>query len=239
MIRFMLIIFLSLCTNSLAQDDILARIDNFRVPFDQFTFHVKLENYKNDKLIETAKFKCYVGGNDRTVVVASRFSKHNKLKILYFKDNMWALIGDSKRPLKMTPMQRLMGNAANGDVARINYTQDYHAKVLNKETIDNIPCLKVELTAKRESTTYHKIIMYVKSSNFQPIKAEHFLISGKLFKTSYFDKYKKVNDRMILCQFTIYDALRKDSKTVFSYSDFKKEKLPNKYFNKNYLIYIR
>lgn len=233
-----LILITVLCCTSFAQENILKKIDKFRVPFNQFTFNLTLDSYKNEALTETAKFKCYVGGEDRTVVVASQFSKHNKLKILYFKDNMWALVGNSKRPLKMTPMQRLMGNAANGDVARINYTQDYNAEIIEKIDLDNTPCLKVELTAKNASTTYHRIIMYVKAANYQPVKAEHYLISGKLFKTTIFNKYRKLNNQTILYEFTIYDELKKNSKTVFTYSDFKSENLPDKYFNKNYLIYI-
>ena len=35
-------------------------------------------------------------------------------------DDMWVYLPDTSRPIRITPLERLSGDASNGDVARTN-----------------------------------------------------------------------------------------------------------------------
>ena len=39
-------------------------------------------------------------------------------KVLMLGDDFWLLMPDSQRPLRITPMQKLLGDASTGDIVR-------------------------------------------------------------------------------------------------------------------------
>lgn len=217
---------------------ILNRIDHFRVPFNDFLIRIRITSYEKERIKETAVFDAYISGAEKSLVIAKDY-KTKDLKLLYVEENMWVHLPHTYRPLRITPVQRLMGEASNGDVARVNLSGDYEVERLGTVNLDGVLCLKLKLTAKKKSATYHRIILYVREKDYRSVRAEFFLLSGKHFKTAHYDEYRPIAGKMILSKMTIFDALRKGSKTVFEYILIQEKNLPSKYFNKNYLIHIK
>lgn len=217
---------------------ILNRIDHFRVPFNDFFIRIRITSYEKERIKETAVFDAYISGAEKSLVIAKDY-KTKDLKLLYVEENMWVHLPHTYRPLRITPVQRLMGEASNGDVARVNLSGDYEVERLGTVNLDGVLCLKLKLTAKKKSATYHRIILYVREKDYRSVRAEFFLLSGKHFKTAHYDEYRPIAGKMILSKMTIFDALRKGSKTVFEYILIQEKNLPSKYFNKNYLIHIK
>lgn len=217
---------------------ILNRIDHFRVPFNDFFIRIRIISYEKERIKETAVFDAYISGAEKSLVIAKDY-KTKDLKLLYVEENMWVHLPHTYRPLRITPVQRLMGEASNGDVARVNLSGDYEVERLGTVNLDGVLCLKLKLTAKKKSATYHRIILYVREKDYRSVRAEFFLLSGKHFKTAHYDEYRPIAGKMILSKMTIFDALRKGSKTVFEYILIQEKNLPSKYFNKNYLIHIK
>jgi len=232
------IILLLLATTSFAQEKLLEKIDKFRVPYREFLVRTRITTYENDKLKETAVFDAYIKGNDKSLVVAKKY-KTKGMKLLYVHENMWIQLPNARRPIRITPIQRLMGEASNGDVARVSFSDDYSAQIMGKIKIDDIACYQIRLLAQKKSATYHKIILFARKRDYRPVKAEYYLVSGKHIKTAYFKKYKPVAGKMVLKKMIIFDELKKTGKTIFEYVKFEPRKLPVKYFNKNYLIHVR
>ncbi|MFZ5518848.1 MAG: outer membrane lipoprotein-sorting protein [Candidatus Zhuqueibacterota bacterium] len=226
-----------LATAAFAQEDILKKIDAFRVPYQEFLVRTKITTYENDELKETAIFDAYMNGNDKSLVVA-REHKTKGMKLLYVEENMWVQLPNSQRPIRITPIQRLMGEASNGDVARVSLADDYTAGMIAGETVNEIACHKLQLLAKKKTATYHKIILYVRQGDYRPVKAEYFVTSGKHIKTAFFETFRSFAGKVILEKMIIYDELNKNSKTIFEYLKIEEKKIPVKYFNKNYLIHV-
>jgi hypothetical protein len=67
------------------------------------------------------------------------------MKVLMKGDDMWINLSGSRRALRITPMQRLMGEASNGDVAKLSFSRDYNATILEADG----DLLKLELQAKK------------------------------------------------------------------------------------------
>ena len=217
---------------------ILEKIDYFRVPYNDFLIRTRITSYEKEKIKETALFDAYISGPEKSLVIAKDYKTKN-MKLLYVEENMWVHLPNTHRPIRITPIQRLMGEASNGDVARVNLSGDFDVKQLGTENIEGVLCLKLQLTARKKSATYHKIILYVREKDYRSVRAEFYLLSGKHFKTAYYEEYRQVSGRPMLSKMTIFDAVQKEKKTVFEYILIEDKTLPVKYFNKNYLIHIK
>jgi hypothetical protein len=152
---------------------------------------------------------------------------------------MWVQLPNTHRPLRITPIQRLMGEASNGDVARLGLSRDYTAESLGKEIVEGTACLKLKLTARSRGATYHKIMLFVREKDLRTVKAEFFLLSGKHFKTAYYTEFKSFNGKTLLAEMTIIDELQQWKKTTIEYLSVEEKSLPARYFNKNNLVHIK
>jgi hypothetical protein len=216
---------------------ILKKIDAFRIPYKEFLVRTKITAFERDRPTETAVFDAYISGQDKSLVIAKEYKTWG-MKILFVDEDMWVQLPDTHRPLRITPIQRLMGEASNGDIAQISLTNDYTAEEKGLETVDGTACRKILLTARRKSATYQKIILFVREADYRSVKAEFYLTSGKHFKTAFYMEYKPIGGRMILSKTIIVDELQNWKRTELEYTAFEEKTIPARYFNKNNLIYF-
>jgi hypothetical protein len=219
-------------------DTRLARIDSFRIPDGEYRVRTKISQWQGDTLAETALFDVYISGPDKSLVIARRY-KTEGMRLLYVGENMWVLFRDTQRPLRITPVQRLLGEASNGDVARLGLNADYEVAEESREDVGGVLCLKLLLAAVRRSSTYGRILLFVRASDLRPVKADLFLISGKHAKSAVYDEYRSTGGRTVLARMTIFDRIEPAKRTVFEYLDLTPVALPDKYFNKNYLVHLQ
>ena len=159
--------------------------------------------------------------------------------LLMTEDNVWIHIPGTRNPIRLTPQQRLMGQASNGDIARMNFASDYNGTLLGYQKIDGHQCFHLLLMAKKNSTTYQKIEYFVATENYKPVKAIYFAKSGKILKEGHFDKFAKFQNSLKVSEHTIKDKIKTNEYTILRYSKMKFESLPDFYFNKNYLKRIQ
>ena len=102
---------------------LLKKIDNYRVPYEKFLITTEITSFEQNRIKETAVFDAYIDGYNKSLVIARTY-KTKGMKILYVNENMWVHLPNSRRPIRITPVQRLMGQASNGDVARVGDIAD-------------------------------------------------------------------------------------------------------------------
>ena len=219
-------------------DEILRLSDRSRNGWDSYGVRTTIMNYVDNELTEKGLFDVSLKGMDKTLVKFLNADVKGQY-LLMIEDDMWIYMPNTRKPIRITPLQRLMGNASNGDVARTRYAQDYAAKLKKEEAVDGVLCYLLELTAKRDGATYKKIDYWVEKETKRPKKAEIYLISGKHYKLIVFDKYGESNGRILLTQMTITDRLRDGRTTIMKYDGYAPKELPEKYFNKDYLEKLR
>ena len=217
---------------------LIQKIDAFRMPYNEVLISTQITAYKNGKVDDTALFDAYITGNDKSLVVQKQ-GKNRDMKILYNKEKMWVQLPSAHKPIRITPIQRLIGQASNGDVARASYGTDYNAVEVRKEVYNKVQCRVINLTARKKSATYHKILLWVRASDYRPVKAEFYLVSGKHFKTAIYESYTKIEGRSVVQRMCVLDVVRKNRSTTFEYVKIEKKSIPKKYYNKNYLVHIR
>jgi outer membrane lipoprotein-sorting protein len=210
-------------------NEILKRSDTYRNGWPAFVTHVKITNYESGKPDEEAIYEVSQKGTDKTYV--EFMSPRDKGRhLLMLGDDMWVYLPDTSRPVRITPLERLSGDASNGDVARTNYAVDYTPVYVRTERVGTEECHVLDLTAKSKGATYQRILYWVRVSDARPVKAEFYLTSGKHIKSATFDEYTELGGKLLLRKFTLYDEIRHNSHSVLEYSATFPRALPDKLF---------
>jgi outer membrane lipoprotein-sorting protein len=150
--------------------------------------------------------------------------------------DLWIYLPDAGKPVRIPLSQRLVGQVANGDIARADYAGDYDAVLTGEETVEGVACHVLDLKAKSKDVTYAAIKYWVSRQGRRPVKAEFYAGTGTLLKTGVFDNFKDVGGgRPVATRLTLVDAIRKDRRSVLDYLELSIRDLPDKYFDKNYM----
>ena len=157
--------------------DLLKRSDAFRNGWPSFVTHVKITNFEAGKPDEEKLYEVSQKGTDKTYV--EFMSPREKGRhLLMLTDDMWIYLPDTSRPVRITPLERLSGDASNGDVARTNYAIDYTPSYVRTEKVGDTACYVLDLTAKRKGATYQRILYWIRVEDARPVKAEFYLTSA-------------------------------------------------------------
>jgi outer membrane lipoprotein-sorting protein len=213
---------------------LLRQSDILRNGSASYVVHIKITNFEAGKQDEEHLYAVSQKGLDKTHVEFLSAREKGRY-LLMLGDDMWIYLPDTSRPVRITPLERLTGQASNGDVARTNYAYDYDAVYLRSENVGETECHVLELTAKRKGSTYHRIEYWLRVEDARPVKAEFYLTSGKHTKSATFDAYSEEGGRTRLARMTIYDQIRKNSHSVMKYSGFEARELPDKLFHQGRL----
>ena len=220
-------------TSPLAAQDkasaILARADAWRGAFDPAVIRVKLTNYEGERVSDEAEFEVSVKGENSLVRFLSVRSKGQSL--LMRGDDMWFFLPAVERPVRITPIQRLLGNVSNGDLARLRYAIDYDATLDGLEQVDGVPCAVLSLKARRKGATYQRIRYFVREFDGRPVKAEYFLTSGKPIKHATFGEPREIAGRQTLTRIDIVDAVKPSSRTIIDILSISPRDLPDRLFS--------
>jgi outer membrane lipoprotein-sorting protein len=208
---------------------LLKRSDSYRNGWPSFALHVKITNYESGRADEEKLYEVSQKGTEKTYV--DFLSPRDKGRhLLMLGDDMWIYLPDTSRPVRITPLERLSGDASNGDVARTNYAVDYTPVYLRTEKVGNENCHVLELTAKRKGSTYQRILYWLRVEDARPVRAEYYLTSGKHIKSATFDDYAIVAGKPQLHRLTLYDEIRHNSHSILEYSNIAPRELPDKMF---------
>ena len=100
---------------------LLQQVDAVRAPDSAFTFRVAVTTPDGDAL----KLSVRVSGQVNSLVRYLEPPRSAGRSLLFVERNMWVYVPGTRRVLRISPQQRLLGGAANADVARVVYSLDY------------------------------------------------------------------------------------------------------------------
>jgi outer membrane lipoprotein-sorting protein len=208
---------------------VLKRSDMYRNGWPSYVLHVKITNFESGRADEEKLYEVSQKGTEKTYVEFMS-PREKGQHLLMLGDDMWVYLPDTSRPVRITPLERLSGDASNGDVARTNYAADYVPVYVRTEKSGADDCYVLNLTAKRKGATYQRILYWLRVQDDRPVKAEFYLTSGKLIKSATFDDFLTVDGRAQLRRMTLYDEIRHNSHSVLDYSGIAPRELPDKLF---------
>lgn len=166
-----------------AQDaaTLLEKVDRMRHPWPAFSVEVTVKDGKGE---QRWRVRTRENGDAR---VEGLSEKEKARTVLLLGEEMWLLLPHAKRPVKVSPAQRLMGPAAGGDLARARLASDYTIKGMTDADLEGQACHRLELEARRPSLSYRKAHLWIARATGFPLKADYFLGSGKHAKTLFFE----------------------------------------------------
>jgi hypothetical protein len=222
----------------LAVKDILQHADRARGNLGGIVWNIKIttsEDGSNESRGLLVKVK-----QNNTLAKFTNPANMNDRMVLMVDRNMWFIRSGLQKPVSLSPRQKLIGDAANGDIASTNYAGDYHAKLLGEEKVGGEDCYVLDLKAANRNVTYDRIKYWVSKERLVGVKAEFYTISGRLFKTAEFkyDNRVSVDGREVpfVSELTIRDAIQKDRVTTMTYTNIRVEPIPDTTFNLNLLV---
>ena len=186
--RFVLVLFAFAAALPLRAEDaaaILSRVDRFRNPLQSFAVDVALTSYAKDGSTESSKLRVYGKGSDKSVVEFLAPATEKGKFLLMLRDAMWIYMPSASKPIRISPLQRLMGQASNGDVARTAFTVDYNPTTLADDEIDGRKAWVIDLAAKDASIAYNRVRLWVDRATYEPLRADFYVVSGKLIKRAF------------------------------------------------------
>jgi len=226
-------------------DAILAASDAIRNPGQPFSVTVTLTEFENGKQVDTSTLTSYVrmahqGGQYSSLVRFVLPARDAGKLMLKNGNDMWFYDPTNKASVRLSPQQRLLGQASNGDVVTVNLARDYKATLAGEEEVQDgerrtRKAYKLLLAAAAPDVTYASIEMWVDMQNNRPLKARFFAESWRLLKTVYYRKYLPELGAERPTESVIIDGLNPQSVTLMRFSDYKARTIPDTWMQRDYL----
>lgn len=215
----------------------LAETDS-KIYLSNAAFEMEIRAFDGNKLKESNRIAGYTKDGDKSLVLVYFISPSSVKgrKMLMEGNYIWMQMPRTKNAIRLSPMQILLGEASNGDVARTRFSADYSAVSAGSVNFQGKKCDKLELTVKNEKrgSTYSRITLYTGPDRL-PVYGEFFAESGKMIKKVYYRSFSLYAGKMFPKQIEIFDAVNPQKHTIMEYVRTGVKALPQSYFTKDYL----
>lgn len=180
----------------------------------------------------------------RNLIRFDRPSRDAGKMVLLDNRAFWFYDPASKASVRISPQQRLTGEASVADVLTINLALDYSAQIAGEETIqsadhENRACAHLLLKASNPLATYDRIEYWVEKGTHYPIKAKFYSDSGRLLKILYYRDFRETLGGMRPAEAIIVDAVSTSQVTTIDFSGFAFQEIPENWFQRDYLPRIQ
>ncbi len=167
------------------------------------------------------RLRAYEKGREKTFVRILYPPKERGVATLRIGYEMWNYFPKIERVIKIPPSMMLnswMGSDfTNDDIVReSSRVNDYVHKNLGRETMEGREVWKVESRAKEDApVVWDRIISYVRTDGFIPVKEEFYSERGELVRVLTFSAVKEMGGRTIPTRWEMR-PVKKNRKTVFT-----------------------
>jgi len=165
-------------------------------------------------------------------------------RVLLDGHSLWFYDPNSKVSVRISAQQRLIGQAAIGDILTVNLAADYTPSIVATETIDDATrqprtCWHLELKAGNDLATYNRVEYWVEQGTFYPIKGKFYADSGRLLKIVYFRKFAQQLGAIRPTEAIIIDAVDSSLVTTASLGEYAYQDIPEAWFQHDYLPHLQ
>jgi hypothetical protein len=228
---------------------ILAASDAVRNPDRPFSVTVTLIEYREGRQTDGNVLTVYskadaASGQFRSLLRFDAPARDANKLMLKNGNDLWFYDPSSKASLRISPQQRLLGQAANGDVVTVNLARDYRASWVGEEDVQDGErrmrrAHRLQLAAVAPDVTYHHIEMWVDTADSRPVKAKFYTESDRLLKTAYYRRYEKALGVERPSETVIIDGLDPRWVTVMRNADHAYREVPDAWLQRDYLPRFR
>jgi hypothetical protein len=221
---------------------LLKAADKFRMSADNLQVETQINVINADGTPDKERrYKVFAQAGRKSLVLMQSPAEKGQ-KVLMLGDDFWLLMPESQRPLRITPMQKLLGDASTGDIATMSWAEDYSGTLVGEERCETttanattVPCLHLSLTALRKGVTYQRIELWLGKARSEPLKADLYVLSEKLAKQATF-VLDKPNAPTMVTEMVLADQVSNHKTTHVRYLSRKERKVPAEWLNPMFLV---
>jgi len=156
---------------------------------------------------------------------------------------LWFFDPSSNSSVRISPQQRLLGQAAIGDVLTINMAADYSASLVGVEKIQDAQrveklCWHLALAPRTELAVYGRVDYWVEQSSSRPIKAKAWSDSGRVLKVLYYRGFEERLGASRPTDVVIVDAVDAALVTTARLEDWAWDDIPESWFQREALAHL-
>ena len=225
--------------------EILTASDAIRNPGQPFSLTVTLTAFQAGKQVDTSTLVSYSrtqaqGGQFASLVRFALPARDAGKLMLKNGNDMWLYDPTTQASVRLSPQQRLLGQASNGDLATVNLAKDYRATLVGEEDIRDGERLarkayKLALTAVTPAVTYASVEIWIDIENMRPLKARFFAESTRLLKTVYYRRFQNQLGAERPTETVIIDGIDPQSVTLMRFSDYVARDIPAAWMQRDFL----
>ena len=194
---------------------LVARADALRQLYPDAIIQVRMTRQSGEDAGRQSLLQVAVHGTDVSLIRVLQGIDQGQ-QILLRPEGIWVKLPRSARAIRITPMQRLLGDASVGDIGRLRWQDDYEARFAEPAEVvfEGQPAWRIDLVARSAAAAYPRILATLARSDARPLQAEFFLKSGKAVKSVRFGPVEAVNDRRGIRRMEFRDLLRGEGVTL-------------------------
>ncbi|KGE09893.1 MULTISPECIES: outer membrane lipoprotein-sorting protein [Burkholderia] len=157
---------------------------------------------------------------------------------------MWFFDPVSSASVRISPQQRLLGQASNADVLTLNFAKEFTASLVGEETIKDADqhdrrCWHLLLVAADTQAIYQKADYWIDKDQMVAVKGRYYADSGRPLKVVYYRQYVKALGGMRLAEAIILDEVDPNVITRMDFTQYTAVDIPENWYQRGYLPYVR
>lgn len=214
-------------------DTILKKADAFRLPDASAQVETLVQTFKGGKPDKEKRYQVLLKPGGKALILFRSPGEAGQ-KVLMSGDDFWLLLPGSARPIRITPLQKLLGDASTGDIATMTWAGDYTGTIARELEVDGVPCLELDLTALRKSLSYQRVLLHVAKSDYRPVHADLFAASNRRVKQARF-MVETRDGRTAVTRMTLVDEIQINRETQVTTLSNRPRQFGDELFNPMYL----
>ncbi|UFS70633.1 outer membrane lipoprotein-sorting protein [Geomonas sp. RF6] len=228
--------------------NIITRSDAVRNPAEPFQVGLRLTEYVNGAARNEVILRVYSKidqgtGQYKNLVRYLEPPRDAGKAVLMSGTTMWFYDPASRTSVRISPQQRLIGQAAEGDVVTVNFARDYQAKLVGPpegemlNDADRKPrkCWHLELTPSNDSAIYGRAEYWVEKDSYRPVKGKFYSDSGRLLKIAYYHNFEEQLGAQRPAEIILIDGVNPKLVTTMNLSGYKAKKIPDSWYQREFL----
>lgn len=224
--------------------EIVAAADRVRNPTESFRSTLVLAEYVSGQERSHSAFVLFskpdAAARFRNLLEYVEPPRDAGKRVLLDGRSFWFYDAASKTSVRISAQQRLVGQAAIGDVLSVNLAADYAATLAGTETIDDAARQKratwhLELKAATELAVYNRVEYWVEQGTSRPVKGKFYSDSGRLLKIIYYRNFTERLGAQRPSEAVIIDAVDSSLATIATFGDSRFQEVPDAWFQRDYL----
>lgn len=214
-------------------EEILRKADAFRLPESSAQLETLVQTFKGGQPDKQKRYQVNIRPGGKSLVLFRTPGEAGQ-KVLMVGDDFWLLMPGSARPIRITPLQKLLGDASTGDIATMSWSGDYAGTVAREVEVEGVPCLELELAAQRTSLSYQRIVLHVAKKDYRPVHADLFASSNRKLKQARFVVETR-DGRATVTRMILQDEVQSSRQTVVTTLSSRPRQFGDELFNAMYL----